>query len=143
MLAWNDCYSVGLKAIDRQHQVLIDLARRIATSKDPDNLARAFSALFTYTRIHFEYEEETLRELGSPLLDEHRRLHEDLLQRLTQVAQQRRNPTFQTLAVDLLKHWVFAHIREHDRAAFAAVPNAELPGGGLDPAIRTAVEGHT
>jgi hemerythrin-like metal-binding protein len=86
MIDWNDDYLIGIDEIDLQHQYFAKLINRIEAKVSSIALAEGHSPLLTelvyYARFHFLSEENIMAEAGYPKLDEHKRLHSELIQRL-------------------------------------------------------------
>ena len=61
LIPWTEELSVGIPAIDEQHQKLItlinELHRAIESGKGHEKLERIVDELLVYTREHFGYEE--------------------------------------------------------------------------------------
>jgi hemerythrin len=65
-LKWNPSYSVNIKKIDDQHQIIIGILNRISQcfepNSSPDNLVNLVDELTNYAQIHFSYEEQLLEK---------------------------------------------------------------------------------
>lgn len=87
-LEWNEKFSVGIPEIDAQHKVLFDIANSIPEEPDERKVRTCIVRIFKYCREHFSFEEETMRKMEYPKdsMDEHARIHEQLIDRLSQVA---------------------------------------------------------
>ena len=86
MIEWNSDYLTGIEEIDLQHHYFTKLINRIEAKIASIALADGHSPLLTelvyYARFHFLSEENMMAEAAYPRLDEHKRLHSDLIQRL-------------------------------------------------------------
>lgn len=77
--------SVGVEVLDRDHQILVDLIRRIADARDEDAskeghgvrelLSEVLVELVAYTVYHFDREERVMAACGYPELEAHRDEH--------------------------------------------------------------------
>jgi hemerythrin len=79
---WKPEYETGNTRIDEQHQQLIELANllwlALQQGKAEDVVSRAIDALIAYAKYHFSEEEAFFAQVGTPVLDRHRRDHEQL-----------------------------------------------------------------
>jgi hemerythrin-like metal-binding protein len=80
VIRWSSAMSVGVAALDRDHQVLVDLIRRIADAREEDGavgplLAEVLAELVAYTMYHFDREEHVMAACGYPELEAHREEH--------------------------------------------------------------------
>jgi hemerythrin len=108
--------SVGVDAMDGQHQRLIGMINQIyAASERPPNLeanVRAFDALVQYAGMHFQQEEALMEREKFPGLKVHKIVHEDLVKKLhvhreNLIKEQGR---IGTALMSFLKVWLTGHI---------------------------------
>lgn len=129
--AWSSTYEIDRDVIDAQHQQLLELAnlvRRAVHEKRGDEvlkfLGQSFGALEKEALHHFQTEEALLDQLGSPLLEEHRRQHLQILREARAFHQDIVNGSPVNLA-ESLDVWMLdrliTHIVRDDRAAFDAI----------------------
>ena len=116
-------YQIDVPQIDREHQKLFQLADKIYDSLAADvivpmqDIRTALGELIDSTRIHFANEEALMAATGYPGLQDHKRLHAELIGTISalatnEVAEERLTP------VDLyqfLCSWLGDHIQAHDR----------------------------
>ena len=85
-IQWSDSMLVGHPKIDKQHKQLVHLFNKFlrALKRRPDlsEIRNAFSALVLYAEIHYKTEERLMEDIHYPMLDEHRRGHNQVLQEL-------------------------------------------------------------
>lgn len=85
-LEWKDSFSVGIPAVDHEHQELIDLVNRLqetlAGGSAVDAVEQKFGDLFRAISAHFALEERFMREHGYDQTDQHKADHERLLDEL-------------------------------------------------------------
>lgn len=122
MIAWNDEYSVDIREIDDQHQVIVELINRLygalATRARHTVVEEILDELVRYTRIHFAVEECLLRVFGYPGYEEHKAIHDRIVERV-QIYQNQYRGGCRQIGMELLyflKDWLVDHIREEDRA---------------------------
>jgi len=73
--------------------------------------------LLTYTKIHFSAEERLMREHGYPQLADHKRLHDQLMDKVIQMNDKVRSGRM-VPSVSLgtfLKDWLLTHILQQDK----------------------------
>ena len=80
--SWNDSYSIGIQTIDEQHKQLIKIAGKLQDMLQAgdsvdyyDYIIEAINELKDYTKYHFGYEEEKLKEFNYPDYEDHRMQH--------------------------------------------------------------------
>ena len=119
---WNESYSVGISQIDAQHKGLIrlinDLHGAMSAGKGKQALGTILADLVHYTKVHFTFEENLLREKGYSNLAAHHAVHQKLTQQVIEL-QQRFAAAKLTLTVEVmqfLKSWLADHILVHDQA---------------------------
>ncbi len=119
-LEWKPEYSVGIDAVDHEHQELIDLVNRIHDviegGRPADEVEEAFGDLFRAISSHFALEERFMREHGYDQFREHKAEHEELLDELRDIMDDyregRAGPADRlTTAVE---RWFSDHSRIHD-----------------------------
>ncbi|MEG3617213.1 CheR family methyltransferase [Magnetovibrio sp. PR-2] len=79
IVIWTDIMSVGVDAIDADHQNLVSLLNDIG--RDGDDIATmdaAIKGLIVYTNDHFKREERIMEACEFPELDKHRKLHYEI-----------------------------------------------------------------
>ncbi len=117
--AWDDAYSVHNKKIDEQHKKLFELAgyayicadRKITRAE----IKQLLSGFFNYMREHFRDEEEYMRSIGYPRLQEHQSIHQEIVQGLAEVVKNTSstNDLKEKLGI-IAKNWLLQHILKED-----------------------------
>lgn len=86
LLTWNRVSTVGVRAMDLQHGVLMDtlndLRQAVAQGAGHERIAKELNRLLDFTRQHFSSEEHLLEHMGFPALAEHRDAHARLLEQM-------------------------------------------------------------
>ncbi len=88
LFEWHDKYSVGNPLIDGQHRVLFEIGNKLHGSMDEATTKQVVMELFIYTRKHFTSEENMMRDGFYPKLSRHKKLHEDLIEKLSVLSTQ-------------------------------------------------------
>ena len=119
---WHDGYLVGVPAMDRQHRRLFDLMN--ATYKtswqslESAELDRNINELVSFAKKHLEDEEVLMRKAGYQGFEQHRGIHQKLLQdiagHITAFTRSRAEEDFMKLIV-FLKQWLVNHIYHEDK----------------------------
>ncbi len=83
---WKDSLSIGVQAMDSQHQELIGLMNRLYKQSEEreskEHLIATLGALDRFTRKHFAEEEVFMASIGYTQLATHKIIHTQLLQTL-------------------------------------------------------------
>ena len=128
-LTWNHACSVGVKAMDEQHAVLMDSLNDIRLSlvqgKGREHVSERLNRLIEFTRMHFASEEQLLEKYAFPGSVEHRDAHQRLLAQLEEAAlrTQHHDELHMRAILQFLRDWYTSHVEDHDRQ-YAAWLNA-------------------
>jgi hemerythrin-like metal-binding protein len=86
VLTWNRACTVGVRAMDDQHGILLDTMNelRLAAVRGSgrEQVSEVLDRLIEFTRMHFWSEEQLLEQHGFPGLAEHRVEHQHMLARI-------------------------------------------------------------
>ena len=122
LIQWNDTLSVNLKAIDRQHQHLIqlinDLHQAMKQRKANDILSHIIEELSQYAQEHFMTEEKLFIKHGYPQKTTHINEHNQFIDQVVDFKHSF-NTGRATLSLDImnfLNQWLLDHIRKSDKA---------------------------
>ena len=87
-LGWKDIYSVNNKDIDKEHKKLFDIASKAfeeVNDKDKVNrIRKTLTELYDYMKIHFKNEEKYMKEISYPKIEEHKKLHANIIKTLNE-----------------------------------------------------------
>jgi hemerythrin len=120
LIDWNGELEMGIHEIDEQHRMLVDILNEfydaIRHQKGSQKAGSILERLADYTRIHFAVEESMMRLLDYHDYQEHKRLHDELIETLKELtikfASGRRSVNFEL--IHFLKLWLTKHIQESD-----------------------------
>jgi hemerythrin len=121
LVTWNSSYSVGVKAIDGQHNVLFGILNELhdAMMKGQASTVTGplLKKLVKYTQEHFSAEEAMLSTARYPALNEHKAKHVDLIKQVKEyVAQHDRGEiTVNLHLMNFLRDWLSTHIQKVDK----------------------------
>lgn len=117
---WNKELDIHVTEMNDEHKVLIGLMNRLheemQTGKPKEALQKTFGELVTYTRRHFEDEEQYMYSINYPGLSTHKLIHAKLLNQLDghYDAFQRGHGGVGPQVFEFLKVWLNAHIKGID-----------------------------
>jgi hemerythrin len=120
LLHWDDRYSVGIAAVDHEHQELIALINRLyveATAQGSREAALGFFGdLFKAISAHFALEERFMRERDYDQVTQHKNDHERLLDEIRDLmeAYEASSKFDDGLLADALDAWFSRHFESHD-----------------------------
>jgi hemerythrin-like metal-binding protein len=115
-------YSVGIKEIDRQHGILVELINRLDYGLkhkiSRETMEDIVNYLADYTVFHFGYEEKLLAENNWPELAQHKVIHENFVNQVKNFQGQLKSQDVMDVAehiLDFLKDWLLDHILKTDK----------------------------
>ncbi|HYC41612.1 MAG TPA: bacteriohemerythrin [Noviherbaspirillum sp.] len=120
-LTWSNELAVGNSFIDGDHQKLIDMVNRLhalmSEGKGKDVLDKVLHNLITYTQEHFRREEDLMRKMGYPGLEEHKAEHEKLLLQVLELQKKFQSgaATLSIQVLHFLRDWLINHIGKSDK----------------------------
>ncbi len=120
IIKWQDSFSVGIQRFDDEHKVLLDIINEmfiiVRDQKTVDHLSIEINKLIQYTQEHFADEEEAMEKAGYPALDEHKVIHEKLLNDVVVFKKRVENGEKEvtTTFYHFLRDWLLTHIMEED-----------------------------
>lgn len=135
-IEWKDNFSVHVEEIDEDHKILIrlfnDLANAMREGKGKERLAEILMQLIGYTKLHFSREEKLMREVGYDDYENHKKIHDDLTEKVLQLYDQQKKPGFYITVEVLffLKNWLQDHILEKDKQLAAFLNGADYSRSG-------------
>lgn len=117
---WTGDMSVGDDCLDADHAKLIDILNSVAKAQmigNQNSIGYALENLRSYTLDHFNREEQHMLSMGYPLIEEHKRLHDEFISRIGEIEWQYQRGLRSSLSEELLKFlmdWLRNHIRLAD-----------------------------
>ncbi len=120
ILTWNHATSVGVRAMDDQHAILMDtmndLRRVLMEGGNRQQVSSELNRLVLFTEMHFPSEERLLEQHSFPEIAQHRLAHQRLLEQVhetTHRAQHSEDIEMRSLLA-LLHDWYSSHIEDLD-----------------------------
>jgi hemerythrin-like metal-binding protein len=90
LLTWNHASSVGVRALDDQHGILMDTTNELRLTLlhggGREQVCEILDRLIEFTRMHFQSEEKLMEDTDFPGLIEHRAEHHRMLATMLQSA---------------------------------------------------------
>ncbi|MFC1748256.1 bacteriohemerythrin [Pseudomonadota bacterium] len=116
----NDDLNVGIKGIDDDHQVLLDIidqCQRLAATNNKEKIGVILDYLNEYIQTHFDREEAVMALCNYPGLNNHRQVHQLLRQQVDKMQRQQKNSGINNKELmDFLGNWLTSHIQGMDHA---------------------------
>jgi hemerythrin len=122
-IAWDESLSVGIDAIDGQHQTWLarynNVVDAIGSAGSTAPVVGTLDFLIDYTELHFATEEGFMREAGYPALEGHRARHEELRRAVADLGddfeEEGSTHALGEAVETLLGNWLIDHIRSTDQ----------------------------
>ena len=90
LLTWNQAFSVGVRAMDDQHCILMDaineLGQALLGGSGREKISELLDQLIEFMRMHFWSEEQFMEQAGFAELGHHRAEHHRMLAEMLQAA---------------------------------------------------------
>ena len=90
--AWKEIYSVNNSMIDQEHKHLFDIAQEAFIPADEKDKTKKIKAILTdlydYMKVHFAHEEKLMAEINYPKIDEHKKLHKEIILKINEFVKQ-------------------------------------------------------
>jgi len=116
----NDCLLLDIEIIDDQHRKIFKILDRLVVLRDnkdnTSNLLKVIEDLVDYSCIHFQTEEELMREANSPNIKEHIVQHHFFIDKINEyrIAYNYKNKVLANQMVIFVRKWILSHIIEVD-----------------------------
>lgn len=120
LIEWKKEYNTNIPVIDGQHKNLIGLINKLHDKEnanyDHDFLYDVFEKLVQYTKVHFSFEEQMLKEQGYPEVEKHNAEHAVFVIKLAEYLKNSRRADFHVSEEisKFLEHWFVNHILKND-----------------------------
>lgn len=116
---WRDSFYIDNDKINAQHKELFRLANFVE-NLDPRSttkleISNLFKDFFTYMEEHFSEEEAYMESIDYPLLEQHRKLHQDIIDSIANILKQKKSIEELQQAMKEASHkWLVEHIINND-----------------------------
>ena len=116
----SDHYLIGNDIIDIEHKELFRLINDFHThwleAHDRRDIARVLNQLIAYAQMHFQHEENIMSAAGYPILVQHQKIHEALIDSIFQLHQSysEGNLNLEINTMKFVRNWLLEHILKND-----------------------------
>lgn len=120
LIEWGPQYHIGLKTIDDQHKVLVDLInetyRSFGSNKNLKQLRKVIGKLLDYTVYHFGEEEKYFKSFDYEDYDGHKKTHDSFIEKIKKFKHDIKSgdSTLNFEIIEFLKNWLINHIQKSD-----------------------------
>lgn len=121
VISWKEIYETGIVTLDNEHRGLVQkinqLYEAVRDKRGEEVLGEILTALVAYTVDHFQHEEKLMAEYHFPGLEDHQKIHQELIAAVEELKQRATSDT-EDLAKELLtflRAWVLEHILKVDK----------------------------
>jgi hemerythrin-like metal-binding protein len=121
LIEWNENLSVGVVAVDLQHQKIFELINQnhsaMIEGRFDEQVGYTLNSLIDYTKNHLAWEEEIFDRFGYPEVEAHKVAHKALTDKVMSYKERYDNGE-KILGVEMLgflKDWLVGHIISVDR----------------------------
>lgn len=116
---WDDKYSIGNAMVDAEHKKLFELAKTayIYANKSisKEQMKEIIAGFFSYMKEHFAHEEEYQKSIGYPGLEEHSKIHKEIVHSMSELITKTKNINeMKENLVMIAKSWLLEHIMQED-----------------------------
>lgn len=116
---WEDKYSVNDERIDAQHKKLFELAAQVENAVfkfvKRDELKEILNELFHYMKDHFHNEEDYMKEINYPYINEHKIMHKNIIKDMSHLIQNIKTTNdLKEKLYTIMSDWLLEHILNHD-----------------------------
>ena len=120
-MEWTDKLRVNISVFDNEHKKLIDIINKLCDAMSQGLGHKAMAGILvelsSYTKTHFDHEEDAMKKHGYPGFAEQKREHNEFVHKLNDTQTQYENGGI-TLSIPLFKFllsWVENHIVKIDK----------------------------
>lgn len=122
-LTWTPNLSVGVAAIDKQHQTLFDKANQLfeagKNGKARDYISEMLKFLDDYTRLHFADEEKYMMSINYPGYSAQKKLHTDFISKIEKLKKDYEESGGNIIVIinanQMIVDWLVKHISIEDK----------------------------
>lgn len=121
LITWSDKLSLGIKELDDQHKVWIEIINELndamRAGKSKEVLGDVFKKLLDYTQYHFKSEEDLFDKYLYPPATEHSQKHKKMVDDVNKYYNDFKagKLTVSINLMQLLSNWLIDHIQKEDK----------------------------
>lgn len=138
---WKESYKLFDEKIDEEHKKLFQIAMQALKHKDNSTLKahvrKVIINLNDYMKIHFEHEEEFMNSIGYPGLEEHKIIHQNIINQINDLIKNIATLSlvdFEKTLMTYIDIWLVNHIIFEDKKIMCYYHNqtSDLTQGNKD-----------
>jgi hemerythrin len=119
---WDKTYTIGNPDLDEQHKRIFELANSLPEVLNEGDIKQIIWRMFKHVHEHFVREEKMMKEIGYPQLAEHRKLHDELITRLSDISTHSFDSDQSVFEFKkFIYDWIIDHIMNIDKGYFRFV----------------------
>lgn len=81
-MEWKEDYKTGIGIIDEQHKKLFEISESLTYIHERGEIKDIFIFLDEYLNLHFQTEENLMEKYNYPYIEEHKKIHEQLKEKI-------------------------------------------------------------
>ncbi len=119
-MEWKEKYCVGIKQIDDQHKLLVDMITKLQESAAKEDvnseMRKVLKEMVEYTKFHFADEEKFMNKIGYPERGRQRSLHDKFIREVIKILQNLKmgKELSNNELISFLINWLVNHIIKED-----------------------------
>jgi len=121
-LEWSEDYLIGDIQIDTHHKLFFDMVKDISKAIENDadkfEIKKIVDFLHQYVDMHFRVEEEIMKGIKYPEIENHQKIHKGFSNQITKLSEQLLTPDNPPKIDDVLtimQDWFLQHILTEDK----------------------------
>ena len=121
LVQWTDDLSVGVKEIDEQHQIFLEILNDLCDTScvlhSAPEITSILRQLSTYASFHFATEEKYFDKFGYELATEHKEEHKKMLAKVAEFNKrfETEGDAILTELLDFIEDWLIDHLSVQDK----------------------------
>ena len=130
-LDWKSEWESGHQQIDGQHKELVkqgDILIQMSLSNEGyEKILHQLEIVLNHIVVHFDTEEQILKDIGFPDYETHATIHKNLVQQALQLKESYQNGQLKSSAFFsfIVDEIIIGHMLEQDQKFFSYIPNPE------------------
>ena len=117
MIKWEDRFTTGVAAIDRQHKFLFEMFNDFEMSIEEGRgslyLKSSFPLLESYAQAHFNFEEDCMNQHVCPFAEDNKKAHHHFIAKVEEFKRQLQSGPTNELCAQVhafIEKWIVSHI---------------------------------
>ncbi|AMO58179.1 hypothetical protein GZ77_20830 [Endozoicomonas montiporae] len=118
-IVWDEDEATGIPVIDEQYRSMVSMINTlyyfIGQDRGDEFLKPVMKMVEQFALLHFATQEEMMLQTGYEQLDEHRKMHQTLLENARQILYEQATPEGAIRALRFLSQWWRKHMNGEDK----------------------------